>query len=689
MSTTLSRLAGAGPAACLLAGMTACIASAFSTPLTAQGPLSTFANNGPANNGLGVGDGVYFDLDALSASLFLSEIHIETSSTGTLPQISIYTCTGPWTAQQNNPAAWSLVGTHTGAVPAAGSGALTPIDIPDLQIPQGITGVYLVYENVTLRYYGSSSAPAPGSVATSELSLVTGASDADPTPGLGISNSPRQFMGEIRYYPAAGLFPSVAPSATTGSSPLAVGFKDTTYSSDPNGVLLVELDFDNDGVFDANTPAGGTVNHTYGCGDFSVSVRALDSLHGQVTRVYTDLVQVDDFHLAFDPLSGFASAGVPVQFSYNGDPIASLLWDFDGDAIADATGSSPSFAFPQPGSYQITLTGIQGCRQKSISGNMTIVDQVLDAPAGGGGFTSFVTPPDAAYFDLTVASAVGITVTAMGARSPRPGELHAYEVWGNVGNSAANNFAFSNFTLLGSGQWTPAVADALELVDVSDFSLPAGTHGIAIVHRAASGSAPGHTWYLGNVGMTSSDANLTISPLGSDSDFNNQTSNTGISSTSNSFAGSVFYSVGGMAPPPGTVTKFGDGCPGSLGTPGIAPGASPPAQGNLFSVKVTNVAGGTSLHGGTSNSNNATFGVPLPFQLGPVIGVQKTCFFRVSSEAIFPLMQPNAFNEATFSFPIPNNPLLNGLATYFQALTFDGTVPGNLVVSDAWLAVVQ
>ena len=64
---------------------------------------------------------------------------------------------------------------------------------------------------------------------------------------------------EFTYVPANGLFANFSATPTTGTSPLAVTFTDTSYSSAPGGVLAWAWDFDNDGITDstAQNPVHG------------------------------------------------------------------------------------------------------------------------------------------------------------------------------------------------------------------------------------------------------------------------------------------------------------------------------------------------------------------------------------------------------------------------------------------------
>lgn len=309
----------------------------------------------------------------------------------------------------------------------------------------------------------------------------------------------------------------------------------------------------------------------------------------------------------------------------------------------------------------------------------------LQAPSGPApAFAQSTMPQAVSYFDVSATRLEGITVTELGFRSQAVGVPHVFEVWINYGGSVLNNWGIANFSLVGTVTATPIQGDALFAVDIPDIPLGGGTHGFALV-TTNPGSA--HTWYVGGFAHETTDANAGVAVYGSDLDFSSQTDN-GIDSFGAGFSGSVTYTVGsGLPPTAGFVGKFGDGCPGALGVVEIdIPTA--PVIGSPLQIRVNNLTRGCQLHVGLFNTFNSTFGVPLPLDLGPVLGTQSTCRWFVSSEFI-DFAFPTAGGTALFSFPIPPNPAFVGLAGYLQALAFDITVPGQLVTSDAWVAVVQ
>lgn len=661
----------------------------------AQRELSTFLLNGGlpdqanTDQGLGFGSGIYFDLVA-SNPFVLESLDVNTDQTTPGLQVDIWTAPGGFFPQRNNPGAWTLQATGTsGATAGAGFDRPTRIDFPDFNLPQGVTGVYLHFVNCTQNFLRNDG-NLPVQVGTTPLAIREGAAVfSGATPGNGLSIFPRTFSGRIQYRLAGGLYPDFTVDNNTGPSPHLVTFTDNTFTDDPIGVLSVEYDFESDGVFDATTAAGASTAHTYGCGDHVPTVRATDSINGQLARTSDQTIVVDPLIAGFDPTNGYAAAGTPAAFDYAGSGNPTISWDFDGDGLTDRIGTPVTWTFPQQGTFPVTMTAQLNCRTQTVSGQVTVVEQVLLAPISPTREVNrFRNNTNAAYFDVDVTNPLGITVTDMAAMSPQVGEAHGYEVWGSLGVSALDNYAKSNFALLGSGQWTPTREDTLETVDVTDFYLPAGVHGLVVVHRDLDGSRSGHSWASGNVGAVSANPDLSIAPLAGVLFFVNQTSNTVVSSSFDSFGGGVIYSRGNTLAPdaPG---RIGSGCAGALGPPTIVPLSTNPTLGSSYAIRVVNVDRPVSIHGGVSDTFSTVFGTPLPLALGPILGVQMDCLLRVSSDAILAPVLPGTARDAEVSFPVPNNPAFAGLTVFFQGVTFDPSVPGGILLSDAWRATVR
>lgn len=126
---------------------------------------------------------------------------------------------------------------------------------------------------------------------------------------------------------------------------------------------------------------------------------------------------------------------------------------------------------------------------------------------------------------------------------------------------------------------------------------------------------------------------------------------------------------------------FGEGCTGSAGRLALA--AFPhslPWVGDTFQVELFPLAPGTSpvLIAGTSSV--AWGPLPLPFGLAG-LGAPG-CAILVNPALSFPMQLGGGF--ATWSLPIPNDPVFGGLAFFVQGLVFGDPVnAGQLATSDA------
>ena len=626
----------------------------------------------------GAGGVSWFDVTVTSANGVVIEQLLHSSSVVNDPtDIEVYMLNAPLASTIGNedPSNFMLVGTGTGVSPAIANERFA-IDVPDIVLAPGTYG-FAVVNTLGSQTMDTNTGGTGTVISNADLSIAPNGAAFDFLPGSFVYTN-EGWNGGFLYGAVNDLIPNFFGDVTAGNSPLTVNFTDQSLTNDAIGILSWAWDFENDGLVD-DVNQNPTFTFT-SCGDFDVSLTVVDATNGSRTLVKPAYIQTDVFTASFTQDKSFASVGDTVNFTYTGDPAAVAQWDLDGDTLVDAVGPTAAFTYTAAGSYTITLTAQLNCRSETATGSLSVINTFVEADNGAGTFVSFTTPPDCAYFDVFVKNIQGITVTDVGTRSPST-DPQTLEVWGMLGSSVVDMYANTNYTLLATASFQPSVADELVVVDVPDFTLPVGVHGLVTVHRATTGGS-GMTWWSGNSGNVTGDANLEITPVGADSDFDFQTSNTGISYTTNSFAGLIAYSPGGAPPAPGSVGVFGAGCAGSLGVPDIQPGVNPPQIGTTWSARVTNVQAGVQIHGGVSTTFNPQFGVPLPFALGPVLGTNSNCFFRVSSDVIL-LAFPNAFGEAVFTFPIPNNPIFSGLVVYVQGLVFDAGAQGGIVTSNA------
>ena len=629
-------------------------------------------------------DVAYFDVNVTNPlGALVTEVLHRSPATSQSTGIEVYIQSAAGASVVGNEAASNFTLVASGSATSPGlSDRLFAIDVNDFVLPPGVTGVAVVSTSGGQTFWDN----ARGFMnSNADMTITAHSADSDFSTAANGLIEVASWAGGFITTPVDNLYADFSANVFSGNSPLTVQFSDLSVTNAPAGISTWAWDFQDDGIVDSTQQNPTFVYGT--CGEFDVRLTVQDALNGSRTVTKANFIATDLIDASFTQSQNFASIGDTVSFTWTGTAGATVAWDLDGDSLVDAVGTTATFTYNASGSFVITANATLNCRTASAQSSLTVLDQILQAPSGSGSFTSFFTPPDCSYFDLQVNAASGITVTAIGFRSANTNVSHDIEVWAKSGTTL-NLFGNGNYTQIASGTATsPATANELFFVDVNDFALTNGLHGLVVVSRN-SGTA--HTWYQSNAGLTSSDANLDMTPTGSDTNFDTQTADTsGMSSLVNSFSGAVVYTTGVMSGPPGTVSKFGNGCPGSLGVPTLLPGTTPPAIGNTFAVRVENVAGAASMHGGISNTFNATFGIPLPADLGPLLGTQSSCRLLVSSEAILPAVAADPFAQSDILFQIPNNPLFSGLTVFFQAVVFDPAMPGGIVMSDAWFGVVM
>jgi PKD domain len=107
---------------------------------------------------------------------------------------------------------------------------------------------------------------------------------------------------KIDYTPASGLYPNFSASPTSGAAPLMVNFTDTTFTSDPGGVLTWAWDFEDDGINDAFVQ---NPSHQYFVpGPKNVRLTVTDSLFGSATILKTGFVNVAQYPLVVTTSGG-------------------------------------------------------------------------------------------------------------------------------------------------------------------------------------------------------------------------------------------------------------------------------------------------------------------------------------------------------------------------------------------------
>jgi len=134
-----------------------------------------------------------------------------------------------------------------------------------------------------------------------------------------------------------------------------------------------------------------------------------------------------------------------------------------------------------------------------------------------------------------------------------------------------------------------------------------------------------------------------------------------------------------------TASPYGVGCPGSAGTPALAPTTSP-QLGTVFQLGASSLPPGPGfalLAVGFSQTISALG--PLPLSLQP-LGLGAGCNLLVSVDATTGAATTGG--TAGFSLNVPFNPAFLGFALYFQCASIDPPAPGGIAVSNAVAATI-
>jgi PKD repeat protein len=192
------------------------------------------------------------------------------------------------------------------------------------------------------------STGTPGPLGSRIYNTATGAlTAATGTVGLNYGA-----VTEFTYLPAAGLYPNFTATPVSGPVNTNVAFTNTTYTSDPGGVLAWQWDFENDNVVDSTLQNPTHVYPTEGL--YSVRLVATDLQHGSVTVIRNNLIAIDAVDASF---SANVVSGTTVQFTdtSTGNP-TSWAWDFQNDGLVDSNLQNPVFVYPAAGAYNCRLT---------------------------------------------------------------------------------------------------------------------------------------------------------------------------------------------------------------------------------------------------------------------------------------------------------------------------------------------
>jgi len=257
--------------------------------------------------------------------------------------------------------------------------------------------------------------------------------------------------------------------------------------------------------------------------------------------------------------------------------------------------------------------------------------------------------------DVTVTNPAGLRIVAADlnliATVSTPFQV---TVWHTPVSYVNNQTNPAVWTQISEGRGLAAGRGLPSSVDLRDFTLTPGTHGLAF-HYPNSGVA-----YTNGIGtnQTYSNSDLTLDLGVATSAFF-----TGTQFNPRIWNGTLYYYDGNAC-----YGVFGQGCPHASGTPSLAPtGGSVPALGSLLNLSLSQLdASGAPAFVAVGFDNTMTPLGPTPLSLS-LFGAPGCSLLLDSLATMF---VANLGGNGNFVMGIPNFPGLTGIALYHQALVF-------------------
>lgn len=319
------------------------------------------------NNGGSVGGAVYFDLTVTNA-VIVTGFHTNYTSSGTAVGLQVWNNPTVSTYAGNEAAAgWTQIGQDDGTAVSAGQNNPTVITLQTpLVLAPGTYPMALVAVNESHDY---TTGGASSQLVYSDPFMTISLGSASNVPFTGSAFTPRLWNGAVCYTPGQGLYANFTATPSSGPSPLAVQFADTTFTSDPNGVQTWMWDFGDGSAPDFTQ----NPSHTYAtCGKYTVtlSVTDTDPMHGTSTETKVDYIEVDpQLTIAADftgaPTGGLAPHTVNFTDTSAGMP-SMWTWDFGDGSPPDNT-QNPSHTYAASGQYTVTLTATNACTTDTVT----------------------------------------------------------------------------------------------------------------------------------------------------------------------------------------------------------------------------------------------------------------------------------------------------------------------------------
>lgn len=525
-------------------------------------------------------------------------------------------------------------------------------------------------------------------VACDSVTTVTGCSRVSATTTYGgstgtITPNGQGLVVDLDYLPADRLTADFTASATTGASPLAVTFTDTSFTTAAGGVTSWAWDFDNDGLIDSTQQ---NPTHVFSaCGDFTVSLRVNDGVHAPSTKTIVDCVVTDvvvpDFTV--QQLSGstyqFTDASVPPGTSWN--------WDLDGDQVPDASGPVVTFTYPSSCvATTVTLSVGRNCRApqgltKNVlaSPGSVATANVGGVPTSGSGFDW-----PGICFDVHVTNPLGVVICGMSMPVGATSGHVEYDVDVTPGSYVGKDASPAEWRLATYGGFdapppSPTSPTFFDVPFATPFYLPPGTWGVSIWVNDFVGTAT----FLSTGGPQGPFAtpdlvlhpNPTTAPGVTRSDWF-----TGTQTQNRSWNGRLSFTPVAQVQE-GGFGFLAAGCDSTYGTSQLH--ANTPRIGQTLSITASSLPFDAVVMLLGFSTTVSAYG-PLPIDLA-VLGAPG-CPARVADDVTGFVL--GTFNEATWNLSVPNSVVFVGVPFYAQGLVFDpGMNAFGFTTSDAGAGV--
>ena len=472
-----------------------------------------------------------------------------------------------------------------------GNAVVKPSPIIGGAIPQPEYYAEAIFQNAQLYNPGSGNdlvidfvmpTGSWGGGTSYSIDLVFGASSTPPALGcrfwnltaaspIAANSAPQLHSAhvvELGYAPAKGLYPNFIAKPTVGPEGMTVKFKDTTYSSDPGGVLVQTWDFG-----DGQVGSGATPTNTYTCGVFDVKLTAVDAT-GSKSITKTGFIEAGKITAAFsvNAQTGFAPLSVTfTDESIGGGPATTYAYSF-GDG-GTSTAQNPTHVYTANGTYDVSLTVSSSCSTDTITKTGLIevgVGKLETVFAGGNGLSA---PGSGNLFDVKIKNPQGLQITSVDMSFWTAG-AYDLEVWVTPGTYIGNDNLPAKWVQVAAGTGTAISGGYASRthVNTDDFYLPPGDYGMYMVSSNGVAYTNGNAT---NSNYGNADLELALG-TGKNAKFTGGMFNPRI------WNGAIFYTADNTA----ASGPIGYGCPGSSGTPEMDM-SSEPILGSTSTIDIT------------------------------------------------------------------------------------------------------